>query len=123
MLPEERNASYLWDMLDGARTVREFTVNVSFEQYLKDRKLQMAVERGIEIIGEAARRLSDSFRQEHSEIPWRNILAQRNLLVHEYGEIRQERLWIVVNRHIPELISQLEQLELPPPPPDPEPET
>lgn len=65
MSPKERDISYLWDMLDGARTVHEFTVNVGFEQYIQDRKLQMAVERGIEIIGEAARRLSDSFRQKH----------------------------------------------------------
>lgn len=123
MSPEERDISYLWDMLDGARTVREFTINVSFEQYFQDRKLQMAVERGIEIIGEAARRLSDSFRLKHPEIPWRNIIAQRNVLIHEYGEIRQERLWMVVNQHIPELIIQLEQLNIPAPPPDPEPET
>lgn len=62
MLPDERDAGYLWDMLDAARAVREFAEGLDFAGYMQDRKVQFAVERAIEIIDEAARRVSDEFR-------------------------------------------------------------
>jgi len=117
MLPDERDAAYLWDMLDAARTVREFTANVGLDAYLEDRKLQLAVERGLEIIGEAARRVSERFRERHPEIPWRSIIGQRHVLAHEYGEVKQDRIWVVATAQIPELIRQLEPL-VPAPPED-----
>jgi uncharacterized protein with HEPN domain len=107
-------------MLDAARTLRELTTGVGLDAYIRDRKLQLAVERLVEIIGEAARRVSEAYRQAHPEIPWRGIIAQRHVLAHEYGEIKQERLWIVVRERIPELISSIEKLNLPLPPPDPQ---
>ena len=82
---------------------------------LGDRKLQLAVERAFEIIGEAARLVSPTFKANHAEVPWKVIIGQRNVLAHEYGEINQERIWLVASRRIPELIELLEPL-LPPPP-------
>ena len=119
MRPEQRDAAYLWDMLDAALAVREFTSGLSFENYLVDRKLQFAVERALEIIGEAAHRISEPFRQAHPEVRWRSIIAQRNVLAHEYGAIKQDRIWNVVTVHLPELIEAL-QRSLPPAPADPE---
>ena len=117
MQRDERDAAYLWDILDAARAICEFTSGVEFDQYKQNRMLQLAVERALEIVGEAARRVSEAFRQAHSEIPWRNIIAQRNVLAHEYGEIDQERIWIVVTTHLTELIANLETL-IPPLPPE-----
>jgi uncharacterized protein with HEPN domain len=97
-------------MLDAARTVSEFTRGIRLGDYMKDRKLQLAIEREIEIIGEAARRVSDSFKEAHPEIPWRLIVAQRNVLAHEYGEIIQERIWNLATKNVPELIAKLEPL-------------
>jgi uncharacterized protein with HEPN domain len=110
MQPEERDAAYLWDMLDAARTIAGFIKGYVFLQYENDRKVQLAVERSLEIIGEAARRVSDNCKNAHPEIPWKNIVAQRNVLAHEYGEIKQERIWLVVSERIPELIRALELL-------------
>jgi len=117
MRPEDRDAAYLWDMLDAAKNVRSFVDGVTFHQYENDRKLQFAVERAIEIIGEAARHVSENFRLAHADIPWKGIIGQRHVLAHEYGEIQQERLWIVASKRIPELITILEPL-LPPAPPE-----
>lgn len=118
MPPLERDSAYLWDMLDSARSACEFTAGVHFVAYQRDRKLQLAVERAVEIIGEAARRVSDEFRNAHPEIPWRSMIAQRNVLAHEYGEIKQERMWLLVTEHLPVLIRDLEKL-VPPAPPEP----
>lgn len=115
MRPEERDPGYVWDMLDAARSVRDFTSGVTQDEYLKDRKLQLAVERALEIIGEAARLVSPTFKATHGEIPWKEIIGQRNVLAHEYGEINQERIWLVASRRIPELIDLLEPLAPPPP--------
>jgi uncharacterized protein with HEPN domain len=102
---DDKDAGYLWDMLDSAKTINNFLSGVSFSQYMQDRQLQLAVERSIEIIGEAARRISKVFQDAHSDIPWQNIMAQRNVLAHEYGEIKQELIWKVATVRIPELIA------------------
>jgi len=115
MQPEERDSAYLWDMLDAAKTIYEFIRGVSFYTYLRDKKEQFAVERGLEIVGEAARRVSETYREVHPEIPWKSIIAQRNVLAHEYGEIKHELIWKVVTTRVPELIALLEPL-IPPPP-------
>ena len=110
MLPERGDLAFLWDMLDAARAIQEFVVGKKLEEYARDRMMRGAVERHLEIIGEAARNLSESLRGEHPEIPWRTIIAQRNVLAHEYGEIRHERIWAVATGRIPELIRSLEAI-------------
>lgn len=110
MRPEDRDAAYLWDMLESARDIVQFTSGLKLEGYLKDRKLQLAIERSLEIIGEAAKNVSSNFQDNHSEIPWRKIIAQRNVIAHEYGEIKQERIWTVVSTNIQELIKTLAPL-------------
>lgn len=109
MQPEQRDAGYLWDMLDAARTVEQLSSGLDFNQYSNDRRTQLAVERSLEIIGEAASRVSTSFRNAHPQIPWRQIIGQRNVLIHEYGEIKQERIWKTVRENVPQLIELLKQ--------------
>ena len=82
------DAAYLWDMLDAARAIAEFVAGRSLADYEENRLLRGVVERHVEIIGEAARHVSESFRDAHPEIPWRPIIAQRHVLAHDYGEIK-----------------------------------
>jgi len=107
MQPDQRDTAYLWDMLDAARTVEQLSSGFDFTQYSNDRRTQLAIERSLEIIGEAAGRISTSFCNAHPEIPWRQIIGQRNVLIHEYGEIKQERIWKVVRENVPQLIELL----------------
>lgn len=113
--PKDDDA-YLWDMLAAAHAVEIFVRGRSVADYLADLMLRSAVERQIEIIGEAARHVSTAFQAAHADIPWRPIQAQRHVLAHDYGEIRHERIWRVATMNIPELIGRLEPLV--PPPPD-----
>jgi uncharacterized protein with HEPN domain len=110
MQPDNDDAACLWDMIEAAKKVLKFTSDVDYEDYINDPKLQMAVERGVEIIGEAARRVSEEFQEAHPEIPWGPIIAQRNVLAHEYGEIDQQRIWALTTTHIPDLIAKLKPL-------------
>jgi uncharacterized protein with HEPN domain len=113
MRREQDDASLLWDMLDAAKKIQQFVAGKTFHDYSQDEVLQSAVERKLEIIGEAARNVPVEFQQEHPEIPWRGIISQRHFLAHEYGEVRQEKLWRVATVRIPELIALLSHF-LPP---------
>src|SRR4030042_829971 len=115
MRPDDENLAFLGDMLQAARKIQQFVTGKSFHEYLTDELLQAAVERKLEIIGEAARKVSGEFQRQNPGIPWRGIIAQRHFLAHEYGEVRQEKLWRVATLRIPELVALIEPL-LPPPP-------
>jgi uncharacterized protein with HEPN domain len=82
----------------------------TFEQFTSDENLRLATERRIEIIGEAARRVSAELKDAHPEIPWRLIVDQRNVLIHSYDEVEEERIWGLAEQDIPRLIEQLEEL-------------
>jgi uncharacterized protein with HEPN domain len=112
---ERTDKALLWDMLEAARAVRDFVEGLDQDDYVRDLKTQAAVERKIEIIGEAARRVSAGLKQRTSQIPWKGIVSQRHVLAHEYGEIQQSRIWRVTSQSIPELIEKLEELMSGPP--------
>ena len=114
---DERDAAYLLDMLQAAQKVRRYIQEKTLGHFQKDELLQDAVERNVEIIGEAARKVSEVFKRDHPEIPWRKIIAQRNVLIHEYEAVENEEIWEVATIHIPQLIRALSPL-IPPLPPE-----
>jgi uncharacterized protein with HEPN domain len=115
MQPEDRDIALLWDMREAAREIVGFTHDVTYERFAQEKIRRYAVERQLVVIGEAARRVSDTFKAAHPEIPWRGIVGQRNVLTHEYGEILLDRVWLVATESLPELIRLLDPL-IPPPP-------
>jgi uncharacterized protein with HEPN domain len=112
----KRDPANLWDMLEAAERIQHFLRGKTFEDFLRDDMLRAAVERNLGIIGEAARRISEELRQEHPEIPRRKIIAQRNVLIHEYDDIDYQEIWQVATFHLPRLIDQIRPL-IPPLPP------
>ena len=105
---ENRDPALLWDMLQAARAVMQFVHGKTFTEYDADLLLSSGVERQLEIIGEAARGVSKTFRAEHAEIPWKAIVAQRHILSHDYGDIDNAKVWRVATDYVPELVGQLE---------------
>lgn len=73
---------------------------------------QDAVIRQLEILGEASKRLSESFRQRNRFIPWQKYGGLRNLLIHEYDSVDVDRVWLVVKRDLPKLLQQLKKIIL-----------
>lgn len=119
MSRRKNDAAYLWDMLDACQTVRQVVTGVTYHDFERSEVLKRAIERFIEIIGEAARHVSDEMKSEHPEIPWRGIISQRHVIAHEYDEIQYERIWRIATIRVPELIELLTPL-VPSPPPDKE---
>jgi uncharacterized protein with HEPN domain len=110
MTPLERDAAHLWDMLDAARQAAQFAADLGLDQLLGDARTRLAIERALEIIGEAARRVSAETVAQHAEIPWKGIISFRNVLAHEYGAIDYRRLYTVVREGVPTLIVALETI-------------
>ncbi|MBI3948323.1 MAG: DUF86 domain-containing protein [Armatimonadetes bacterium] len=109
----QRDDAYLLDMLLAARRVARYTSGLTREAFAGDDIRQDAVMRQLQIIGEAARALSPALRDSHPEISWQGIIGLRHRLVHHYFRIELERIWRVVEEHVPVLISQLERLVAP----------
>jgi uncharacterized protein with HEPN domain len=71
---------------------------------------RLAVERALEIVGEAARQLPPTYRAAHPEVPWRDIIGMRNILAHGYASVEDAIIWRTVAVRIPQLLEQLERL-------------
>jgi len=110
MPPDERDAAYLQDMLEAAQKVCSYVKGKTLRHYTDSALLRDAVERNVEIIGEAARKVSSSLKSVHPEIPWRQMIALRNVLVHEYGVVKNEEMWEVATVHLPALVQALTPL-------------
>jgi len=105
-----RDAALLLDMLIAAQDAREFIEGLSDGDFLASRLHQNAVIRSLEVIGEAASKVSDQTRSQCPGIPWRDIVGLRNRLIHNYGDVRLDLVLKVVRRDVAPLIAALKQL-------------
>ena len=107
---DERDQAYLWDMLEAAKEITAFLKGVRYDDFVRSKMIRSAVERQLMIVGEAANHVSEEFKEKHPEIPWRQIIGQRNVLAHEYGDIKVERVWAAATINVPALLKALESL-------------
>ena len=105
-----RDDAFLLDMLLAARRVLKYAQGLDFQRFEDDEVLQDAILRRIQIIGEAGRKISEEFKEEHPEIPWFEIIGMRHRLIHEYFRVITEKVWEVIAKDIPSLIALLELL-------------
>jgi uncharacterized protein with HEPN domain len=102
-----RDEHYLADLLEAASAIKGFLSGVEKDAFLASDLLQSAVLHKLTIIGEAANRLTPEFRAGHPEVPWRNIVAFRNIIVHAYFTIDWDIAWNAATVRVPELVEQL----------------
>ncbi len=98
----------LQHILDEAAEVSKYTDALSFEEFVIDGKTTRAVIRSIEVIGEAASKISIDFREGYPDIPWQKIIGMRNRLIHVYFDIDYNVIWQTVKENLPPLIEQLQ---------------
>ena len=104
---QKDDQAYVDDICLEIRRMRRFTRGMSKAQFMRNEMACHAVERCIEIIGEAARDISEGFRQKHPQVEWRKIIAMRNLIIHAYGRVDYNLVWEAVEKDIDELEKQL----------------
>lgn len=103
MRERSRDKGRLEDILKSIGYVRQYAEGVTFEQFVSDTMRYFAIMKNVEIIGEAANMLTRTFRQLHPELPWRQIVGMRNVLVHGYAAVSDSQLWQTVTEDIPPL--------------------
>ena len=99
----------LKDMLHHAREAVELLGNASREELAENRVMQLALTRLIEIVGEAANRVSAAAQHKHVDVPWAEIIGMRNRLIHGYDVIDYDLLWYTVTADLAGLIAALER--------------
>jgi len=104
----ESDVIRLRHMLDAAREALSFVAGRSSEDLGRDRMLVLALVKEIEIIGEAASRISDESRKALPRIPWPKIIAMRNRLIHAYADVDLSIVWDTLTGALPELLRELE---------------
>ena len=93
------------DMRIHAERACQFMSNKTLKEFSADVMVQAAVVRCVEVIGEAARLVSSETREDAPMIPWTQIIGMRHVLVHDYGTVDLDKVYDVVTRHLPGLLS------------------
>ncbi|MDH5717702.1 MAG: DUF86 domain-containing protein [Spirochaetia bacterium] len=101
---------YLKDILNSINEIINYTEDIkNYKKYISDTKTMRAVERNLEIIGEAVKKIPENIKNEHSDIDWRKISGLRDVLIHGYSDIDNEIIWEVISEKIPNLKKYIEK--------------
>ena len=103
------DADRVGDILDAIAKIKA-RITVGLDVFLGDEMLQIWVIHPLQVIGEAARGMSQFLRDRHPEVPWPRIVALRNMLVHEYFGLNMQQVWTMVNKDLPELEEHVRQI-------------
>ena len=100
---------------EAIKRIKSYTSGIGYNDFLKDYKIQDAVIRNIEILGEAAKLLSDKTKKKYPNIPWKEIAGMRDVLIHTYFGIDLNLTWETIEQDIPklkgDLLKIIEELE------------
>ncbi len=102
------DALYIEHILEAVAKIRNYTAELSYEDFQQDTKLQDAVVRNLEIIGEASKRLSAEIKST-ANLPWLEISAMRNKIVHDYFEVDLEIVWKTAKEDVGEIEKELKK--------------
>jgi uncharacterized protein with HEPN domain len=110
MSKERLLQDYLNDIIESIADIKEFTKEMTIEDFVKDRKTTKAVVRCLEIIGEAANKIPQHIRNRYAGMPWEEISGMRNKIAHEYFGIDLNIVWQTIEEDIEPLASTVSQM-------------
>jgi len=105
-----RDSAYLLDIFEAAKLALSYLEGKTKEEFFKDTQCQDAVIRRLEIIGEAAGRVSGATTTKFPNLPWKKMVSMRNIMIHEYEDVDLDIVWDTVQNDLPPLISLFEPL-------------
>jgi len=105
---QPRDLQSLLDLLESARLVQQYILDRELDEFLEDVQLQDSVLRRLEIIGEAARRLSSDTRERLPAVPWQDYVGLRNIVIHQYDSVDLYSIWETLQHDLPALVTAVE---------------
>lgn len=109
-MSNDRERAFLKDILEAAHRIAAYVDQMQYESFLDDLKTQDAVIRNLEIIGEAAGKISKPIRQKAPDIPWSSLMGMRNKLIHEYFGVNLDVVWHVVQDDLGTLVTAVNHI-------------
>ena len=110
MTPTRTYLDYLHDMLDHIQMAQQFTSGIDYRAFCANREKSLAVIRALEVIGEAARSLPSAVQDGRPDVPWRNLVGMRDVLIHHYFGVDLEVVWKTVHEDLPSLREAVSEL-------------
>jgi uncharacterized protein with HEPN domain len=107
-----RDAAIVLDIRNAAELIGEFVRGVDRVAFDSDVKTQSAILHQIMVLGEAANRLSESFRDLLADVPWRLMIGMRNRLIHGYDDVDLDEVWATATKDVPALLRELVRLDV-----------
>lgn len=101
---------FIRHILDSINDIEKYTHHTSKEKFVKMKMMQDAIIRRVEVIGEAVKNISISFRKTYPHIPWQDMAGMRDILIHEYFGVNIGIVWKTIQKDIPKLKKQIEEL-------------
>ena len=109
----KNDLAYIEHILLSIAKIKEYTKNLSKDDFEQNEMIQDAVIRNIEIIGEAAKKVSSDLKSSYLNIPWKEIAGMRDKLIHDYMGVDVEVVWKTLETDIPELEILLKEIDIP----------
>jgi uncharacterized protein with HEPN domain len=106
-LPHRRDSVFIVQMIEAAEAALEFCEGQTAESFAGDRLVGFAVVRAVQLVGQAARGVSEELQSAHPEIPWREMIGMRNIVVHDYADVDMALVWKTVHDDLPALVARL----------------
>lgn len=102
---------YICDIVESLAKIEKYTKTHTETSFVGDDMAVDAVCRNLEIVGEAAKKISPDFRKEHKHIEWKKIAGLRDVLIHEYSNIDLDMIWQIVRQDVPQLLKEMRGLK------------
>lgn len=97
------------DIEFAVQRILEYTRNYDYSKFLKDIKTQDAVVRNFEIIGEAAKNVTKTFKTNHASLPWSDMARFRDKLIHHYSGVNYDIVWDIIQNSLPDILKQIKK--------------
>ena len=109
-MSKRRVIEILSDIKEAISRIKNYVIDLNFDQFLKDLKTQDAVVRNFEIIGEAVKLLPDNLKNKSESIPWSKIASIRDRLIHQYFGVNYEIIWAIIEEDLTDFLHKIDDL-------------